>query len=249
MPSSSSCTTDEKRGSSVRRLTVTTGIPAVSRDTALSCRSDAGQDQTVDAARAHGLDDLQLAPRIAVGVGQNGDIAVSRQPVLDAADDRRKHRVGDVGDDHADRARAVGLQQDGRGVRPVAAALAGAPDLLDEVRRDRHASMSGLSAREIGRDMHADVARNVLQASAATRFGLFTGLRRSSLHGEHRPSGSAGPPEIDADLRHRERTVSVIATLLRTPSRTDRSDCRTCTRADRPRPAATSPVNWSDRCR
>ena len=89
MPSSSSCTTDETRGSSLAR---TDGDDRHRRREARQRRlvaRDGREDQPVDGARPHRLDDALLAPRVAVGVGEHRHIAVRREPVLDAADDRR----------------------------------------------------------------------------------------------------------------------------------------------------------------
>jgi hypothetical protein len=80
MPSSSSCTTDEKRDSSAAR---TTGDDRQSRDQARSqgsCARNRGEDHPVDRACPHRLDDALLAPRVAVGIGEDRNITVRRRP-------------------------------------------------------------------------------------------------------------------------------------------------------------------------
>ena len=147
----------------------------------------AREDQPVDAARPHRVQNLGLPPRIAVGIGEDRDIIVPRQPVLDAADDRRKGRIGDVGHDHADGARAVGLQMIGRGIRPVSQPLACAADRFGQFRRDRMAALGIERARNRG-DMDADLARQVLQGGSRL-LPRFTGIPTPSFRNRCGSSG------------------------------------------------------------
>src|SRR5205807_410998 len=75
-----------------------------------------GHDQAVHAPADHVLQDHALALLVVVGVGEDGRVARRPERVLDAADDGREDRVGDVGDEHADDPRAVGLQPVGDGI-------------------------------------------------------------------------------------------------------------------------------------
>ena len=80
-------------------------------------------DEPVDLAGPHRLDVVALALRVVVGVRDQRRVAGRAQPVLDPADDRRKERVLDVGDQDADRVGPVRLQPARHRVRPVAEAL------------------------------------------------------------------------------------------------------------------------------
>ena len=164
IPSSSSCTTDENAFVVGRAHDGDDRHPR-SRASAGSSRATRREDQPVDAARPHGLDDALLAPRVAVGVGEDRDIAVRREPVLDAADDRRKGRIGDVRHDHADRARAQRAQRRGGGIRQVFQPLARLADLLAQRAGDAMARIRIERARH-RRDIDADRAGDVLQCRA-----------------------------------------------------------------------------------
>ncbi len=130
---------------------------------------DACQDQSVDPARTQEIGDLGLAVEAAVRVGQHRKITVLRQGVLDAADDGREHRVGDVGNDDADRAGAICLQRQGGGVRPVVEALADAHDILDHLRPDQMAR-TGIERARDRRDVNAGLPCDILQSDTAVSF-------------------------------------------------------------------------------
>ena len=80
-------------------------------------------DHAVDLPRAHRLEVVALALGVVVGVGDQRRVAGLLEPVLDPAHDRREQRVGEVGDEHADRVRPARLQPARDRVRPVAERL------------------------------------------------------------------------------------------------------------------------------
>ena len=163
MPSSSSLTTEETAGSSTRRLTVTIGSPsAANREIAAILALDARQDQPVDAAGAEHRGDLRLAVEVTVGVGEDGEIAAAGERILDAADDRREHRIGDVGDDDADGPGAVGPQRGGGGIGPIVESRAHALDRRRHFGRDEMAGPRVERAGH-GRDVDARLLRDILQ--------------------------------------------------------------------------------------
>ena len=155
---SSSCTTEEKRGSSVWRADRHDRQCRRSGATPPSSPRDAREDQPVDAARPHGLDDALLAPRVAVGIGEDGDIVVPRQAVLDAADDRRKGRIGDVRHDDADRAGAQRCcSEEAAAFGRYPAACSPARIFRLKQRRDTGCAESRIERARNRRDMDADL--------------------------------------------------------------------------------------------
>ena len=216
IPSSSSCTTDENRGSSVRRLTVTDRHARREPRHQPVAAQHARQDQPVDAARTHGLEHLGLAPRIAVGIGQHRDIVMLRQPILDAADDRRKDRIGDVRNDHADRARAVGLEQIGGSVPAGSRAAWLALRIFSVEVGSTGCRDCGSSARETVETCTPTSRAMSLRVIGCDRFVAFFNVSADiTVHWTDSSTNS---------VAHELRT----SCLFRRPSRTDRPVCPTC---------------------
>ena len=67
-------------------------------------------DPAVDLAQSQRVHDGSRALRVVVGVGDQRGEAGRQQRVLDSAHHRREQRIGEVGEDHADRHRSRGLQ-------------------------------------------------------------------------------------------------------------------------------------------
>ena len=77
------------------------------------------QNQAVDLLPQQTIDDEQLFFLVGTHVGDDGQVAMLAQAFLDAQQDRREHRVGYVGQDHADDARLARDQGGGGAVGPV----------------------------------------------------------------------------------------------------------------------------------
>ena len=80
---------------------------------------DRHEDDAGDALGAQRLEDVALARRVLVGVGEQQRVAGRLQHQLDAADHGGEERVLQVGDDHADRLAGADPQRPGGAARPV----------------------------------------------------------------------------------------------------------------------------------
>ena len=74
---------------------------------ALRAVADRRDHDPLDAVGDHLLDHLALDREVGAGVAEDHAVAAAARDVLGAADDQREERVGDVGDDHGERARSA----------------------------------------------------------------------------------------------------------------------------------------------
>ena len=95
-----------------------------------------GEDQPIDLARPQGRYRLDFPRRDIVGIAEDGGVSIGAQPVFDAADNRRKQRIGDVGNQYADCSGAVGPETLRGLVRAVAQIGHSFRNLVDDLRRD-----------------------------------------------------------------------------------------------------------------
>ena len=94
---------------------------------------DARKDQPVASARAQHVGDLRLLVEPAVGVREDRQVAALGERILDAADDRREDRIGDVGNHDPDGPRAVRPERVGGGVWVVVERAAELDDLVHDL--------------------------------------------------------------------------------------------------------------------
>ena len=136
-----------------------------------------GDDEAVDLAGLHRREVGGRARGVVVGVGGEDGVAAVGQRVLDAADDRREQRVGQVGDQHAHRLRPAGLQAAGDRVDLVAQGRGDLAHARDRGRPDEAAG--GLVQRAGGRGgVHPRGGRDVTERRARGHGGKGSGGRR-----------------------------------------------------------------------
>ena len=133
---------------------------AAARDEGIAVRYG-GENHPVDAAGGQTLERLAGAVGIVVGVGDDRGIAGVAERALDAAQDRRKDRVREVGDQHADRGRTPSAQACRHRVRDVAQPAGHRAHALGH-RRGHELARAGAQRAGHGRRVHPRCARNVL---------------------------------------------------------------------------------------
>ena len=73
-----------------------------------------GKDQTVDPPAEHRSQDRRFFVRVVIGIAQDQGVISLAEGVLDTPHDRRKEGVGQIGEQHPDRVRTIGLQSSGQ---------------------------------------------------------------------------------------------------------------------------------------
>ena len=126
-----------------------------------------GHHQPVDLLRQHALDH-RPRERVVHHVGHEHEVAARRGAGLDALQDGREHRVGDVRHQHADGVGAAGAQGRGRAVGPVAQALRRLFDHAQHFFADQRALVRIERARH-GRHMHAGGLRDIADGDRGGR--------------------------------------------------------------------------------
>jgi hypothetical protein len=141
-----------------------------------------GEEKALDPLVDQVVDEGDLSPCVVARVSNDRRIARRREGLRDAAENRREHRVGQIGEDHADKVGPAGAQARGHAVGLIAETARDLADPVGDVVGHQMA-LPGIERARDGRDV-----------DAAGRRDLLEGRGRSPLHfgsiysGEELPS-------------------------------------------------------------
>ena len=155
----------------------------------LAVKPRGGRDDPVDLSCEHCLEVRVLALGVVVGVDDQRRVPRLVEAVLDPAQDRRKQRVGDVGNQHPDRVRAVCLQSARDRVGPVAKLRGGSQDALGGLLVDQRPRLGVQRARH-GAGVHLRHARDVSDRDRGSHPVNYRVTTRVRFH----PRAPAGHP-------------------------------------------------------